>query len=295
MYHDIEEAAKALPNNNNEINTDTNASRYKNHNIENSTNDASGNSEELWKDVERVLQQYENSSQIVSAQNANCKVYKTKISSLNSYLKNYFELFKSSKSALEQVRSHKQAELNSITKVFDKCRQEIDLKEKLVKLEFSTIVSNWEDALIEDIKHLSDKCTMLCKKLATFTKCRTKTTSNVNTDTTYSNLSKQNDAQIKQSLAELDNLLVIKNIDGARMKQMASFTKVSLWLGLPSLSYDLQKFRESLNLIIIIKNDINGLHNALCININQSELKSGHQIQTLNADQTNSAFSNYSW
>ena len=47
MYHDIEEAAKALPNNNNEINTDTNTSRYQHHNVENSTNDASGNSEEL--------------------------------------------------------------------------------------------------------------------------------------------------------------------------------------------------------------------------------------------------------
>ena len=36
------------------------------------------------------------------------------------------------------------------------------------------------------------------------------------------------------------------------------------------------------------------MQNVLCIDISQSELKSSHQIQTLNADQTNSAFSNYS-
>ena len=212
IYHEIEEAAKVLPNkpNNNEINATANACLNQNHNAESSINDVSGDSDKLWEDVERVLQQCENSSQIVSAQNDNCKMYKTKIASLNDYLKNYFELFKSSKNALEQVRSQKQAELNSITKVFDKCRQEIDLKEKLVKLEFSTIVSNWEDALIEDIKHLSDKCTVLCRKLLTLTKCRSKTTSSENTNNTYSNLSAQNDAQIRQSLAELENMLVIE-------------------------------------------------------------------------------------
>ena len=145
MYRDIEEAAKVLPNkpnSNNEINAAANEYRNQNHNVESSTNDASGDSEELCKDVERVLQQCEYNSKIVSTQNDNCKVYKTKIASMNDYLKNYFELFKSSKSALEQVRSQKQVELNSITKVFEKCRQEIDLKEKLIKLEFSTIVSN---------------------------------------------------------------------------------------------------------------------------------------------------------
>ena len=292
MYRDIEEAAKVLPNkpnSNNEINAAANEYRNQNHNVESSTNDASGDSEELCKDVERVLQQCEYNSKIVSTQNDNCKVYKTKIASMNDYLKNYFELFKSSKSALEQVRSQKQVELNSITKVFEKCRQEIDLKEKLIKLEFSTIVSNWEDALIDDIKHLSDKCTVLCRKLVTLTKCRTKTTSSDNIVSTYSKLSSQNDAQIKQSLVELDNLLVIENIDGPRMKQMASFTKTSLWLDLPSLNYDLQKFRESLHCIKMVKNDINDLqdvHDALWMNGSRSEVKSGHQTQILNADQT---------
>ena len=295
IYHDIEEATKVLPNkqnNDNEINAAANTCWNQNHNAESSTNDASGDSDKLWKDVERVLQQCENSSQILSAQNDNCKMYKSKVASLNDYLKNYFELFKSSKSVLEQVRSQKQAELNSITKVFDKCRQEIDLKEKLVKLEFSTIVSNWEDALIEDIKHLSDKCTVLCKKLTMLTKCRTITTSSDNTDSTYSNLSAQNDAQIKLSLAELDNLLVIENIDGPRMKQMTSFSKKSLWLGLPSLSYDLQNFRTSLYSIKMVKNDA---YEASGMNGFRPELNSNQQAQSISVDQLKSAYLNNSW
>ena len=90
IYHDIEAATKVLlkkPNNNNEINATANACQNQNNNAESSTNDVSGDSNKLWKDVERVLQQCENSSQIVSAQNDNCKMYKTKITSLNDYLK----------------------------------------------------------------------------------------------------------------------------------------------------------------------------------------------------------------
>lgn len=58
-----------------------------------------------------------------------------KIATLKAYLTDYFTLLKSTKNTLVKVRSHRDAELSLITKVFDRLRQELDSRERLLKLQ----------------------------------------------------------------------------------------------------------------------------------------------------------------
>ena len=73
---------------------------------------------------------------------------------------------------------------------------------------------------------------------------------------------------------------------------MASFTKTSLWLGLPSLSYDLQDFRASLYSIKMVKNDT---HEMSGMNGFKPELNSNQQAQSVSVDQLKLAYLNNSW
>lgn len=65
-----------------------------------------------------------------------------KVCKLSEHLKSYFELLKSTQSTIVRLQSQKEAELNSISRVFDKIRQEVDSKERLIKIQLTTIADN---------------------------------------------------------------------------------------------------------------------------------------------------------
>ena len=139
-------------------------------NVDNSTNDLSTFSDDLLKDVQRLLRLQNQKQENINPNKNKIDESNSKTTKLNGYLKEYYQLLFSNKNTLAQIRCQKEAELTSITQIFQKIRQEIDFKEKLLKSELTTIASYYEESLVEDIKHLSSKCLSLCKNLDALSK-----------------------------------------------------------------------------------------------------------------------------
>ena len=130
---------------------------------ESSSTQSSLNSEkDLIGYIQNVLCSF---NKISNLKQNNTDCYEYKILKLSEHLKSHFELLKSTQSTITKIQNQKEAELNSVSRVFDKIRQEIDSKERLIKIQLTTIANNWEGLLIDDQKYLSEKWLSLCKIL----------------------------------------------------------------------------------------------------------------------------------
>ena len=88
-----------------------------------------------------------------------------KISILIGYLTEYFGLLRSTEKCIIETKVFKQAELSSITRIFDQIRNEIDSKEKLIKSQFNLLVKYFEEPLFKDLEYLSNKWISLWENL----------------------------------------------------------------------------------------------------------------------------------
>ena len=158
--------------------------------------------------------------------------YNSIVTMLSKYLEEFSNLLVTSKKSLVNVNSQKEAEINLITNVFQKLRQEIDLKEKLLKAELTIIAQNHEESLIEDIKYLSSKCSSLWKNINTLYSSATTSSSNI---------------------SSLNSLLININADLNRTKSVMEFYNPSSTLLLPSLSWDFTHFRNWMKRIQLVK------------------------------------------
>ena len=84
---------------------------------------------------------------------------------LSGYLERYFTLFEKTKGSLVQLISRRDAEIQLITKIFDRIRKELEAKEKQLKVQYKTLISSHETTLSLDYDYLSSKCISLCDTL----------------------------------------------------------------------------------------------------------------------------------
>lgn len=84
---------------------------------------------------------------------------------LSGYLERYFTLFEKTKGSLVQLISRRDAEIQLITKIFDRIRKELEAKEKQLKAQYKTLISSHETTLSLDYDYLSSKCISLCDTL----------------------------------------------------------------------------------------------------------------------------------
>ena len=100
-----------------------------------------------------------------------------KISKLIEYLNEYFNILKATEKCITQTKVHKQAELFSMTRIFNQIRMEIDSKEKFIKTQFDLMIKYFEEPLYRDLEYISDKCFSLCESLNTIMSAQSSTRS----------------------------------------------------------------------------------------------------------------------
>lgn len=81
---------------------------------------------------------------------------------MNNYLKSYLEVYKLTQKEIVQLEAKKLEDLTEITKTFDKMRFELDSREELLKMKYTSMVNTFETSLKMDFDFLQEKCQSLC-------------------------------------------------------------------------------------------------------------------------------------
>jgi len=80
---------------------------------------------------------------------------------IKSYLNQYHSVYKLTQEEVIQLDARMNSDLSQISQFFDRIRRELDSKEQLIKMQYSSVIMSYQTSLNMDHDYLSDKCKSL--------------------------------------------------------------------------------------------------------------------------------------